>query len=113
MCQISQPHYATASSFSETQISSPFEPRQRDPVAFSNRRFHRIFKPALTPLLLVHLLNLLFHDANVRSVYGPFGLASAGCKLRCGVRRYRRRSGRTEGDPLLRLALSLTASHSY
>jgi hypothetical protein len=41
ICQIQQPHYATASSFSETQISSPFEPRQGDPFAF--------FKPAFSP----------------------------------------------------------------
>jgi hypothetical protein len=48
MCQIQQPHCATASSFSETQISSPFELRPGDPFAFSNRRFHHIFKAALT-----------------------------------------------------------------
>jgi hypothetical protein len=45
--------------------------------------------------------------AFVRSVYGPFGLASAGCELKRGVRRYRRRSGRIQRDRLTPLLVVL------
>jgi hypothetical protein len=37
-----------AGSFMETQKSSRLWPQPSDPFAFSNRRFHRVFKPALT-----------------------------------------------------------------
>ena len=45
---IAEFYYAMVGSFIETQKSNPSGPRPSDPSAFSNRRFHSIFKPALT-----------------------------------------------------------------
>jgi hypothetical protein len=44
------PYSTTAGSLIETQKSSPSRPQPSDPFAFPKRRFHRIFKLALTVL---------------------------------------------------------------
>jgi len=72
---IAEFYYAMVGSFIETQKSNPSGPRPSDPSAFSNRRFHSIFKPALTVIITLCATSMranrsyhaIAHDCGYRS----------------------------------------------